>query len=86
MKIVQYKWICTNSEKVEEVDSQLKEAQDHQVHLSKYRNENTISGLECLSIDRRLTDVIRALKVERSSLWRRIKVETEMEGEDVHMD
>lgn len=82
MIVTTYKWVCTNTELCEEIDSQLKESLDYLAHLSKYRNENTINGLECLSLERRLSNIVRELKLRRSSLWRRIKIETEQEEDN----
>jgi|ERR1035437_1351183 hypothetical protein len=81
--ITTFKWFCIDKGRCDSLDEELKEVTDYAAHLSSYVVNGYVNGLECLKLDARFKAVIKDIRAERASLWRRVKVELKDEVEDM---
>lgn len=73
--IVETKWYCVDRERCDELDQLIASATHHFNSLSANVADKYITGLECLEREAKLQNILRALRDERKTLWRRGKKE-----------
>jgi hypothetical protein len=78
-KEVSYRWICTQKDRLEEIDAKIEELVGYQSQLSSYVEHKFIRGLDCLTLGGKFKYLIKELRDERKSLWRRVRHEIEEE-------
>lgn len=78
-KTTEYRWICTQKDRCEQIDAKIDELTLYTAHLSSYVEHKQITGLDCLRLDHKLAWAIKELRDERKTLWRRVRKEVEEE-------
>jgi hypothetical protein len=73
--ITETKWYCVDKERCEQLDEQIASATYHLNTLSANVADKNITGLECLTRERLLKQMIVEFRKERAGLWRRGKKE-----------
>jgi hypothetical protein len=71
------KWYCVDKERCAELDEMIASATHHFNSLSANVADKYITGLECLQREAKLQLILKELRAERASLWRRGKKEIE---------
>jgi hypothetical protein len=78
-KIISYRWICTDKPRCEAIDELIGELSQHESSLSSYVASGQISGLTCVTLTNKFTYMLKDLRNERKTLWRRVRHEVEEE-------
>lgn len=76
-KITEYRWFCVDKNRCEQLDEKIEQIVYHQSKLSSYVEHKEITGLQCLFLEGKFKLLLKELRAERASLWRRVRREIE---------